>query len=139
MRSKNGERVTVAEGNSLLASRSEVKRGEFAPFMTDWEIRHVGSIEYKLALVGAGEGAVTLSRGPKWEWDVCAGSLIVSEAGGKATDAFGGPFVFNQKLPKVKGVIAGAPLARERALVETLSMGQSDRMKELAMPVSDRP
>jgi myo-inositol-1(or 4)-monophosphatase len=135
---KNGEPIRVAEGKSLLASRSEIKRGEFAPFMKrDWEITHCGSIEYKLALIASGAGAATLSRGPKWEWDVCAGAVIVEEAGGLATDVFGNPFAFNQFFAKVKGVLAGAPAAYRRALDEAAAMGVSDRMNEFA-DVGDR-
>ncbi len=130
---KNGTAIRVAEGSSLLASRSEIKRGEFAPFMQrDWDIRHCGSIEYKLALIAEGAGAATLSRGPKWEWDVCAGAVIVEEAGGVATDVFGSPFTFNQPFPKVKGILAGAPEAYRLALKEAVAMGASDRMNEFA-------
>ncbi len=113
---RNEERIQVAEGRRLLASRSEVEEGEFEGFVLDWEIIPVGSIQYKLALIAAGEAGVTLSRGPKHEWDVCAGALIVAEAGGVVTDAFGGALRYNQRLPKVRGVIAAAPEAHRRAL-----------------------
>ena len=122
--------ISVREGNSLLASRSEIRRGEFASFIDDWHITHVGSIEYKLAQVAAGTAGGTLSRGPKWEWDVCAGVLLVEEAGGKVSDAFGDPLRFNQPFPKVKGVMAGAPAAFDRMLLEVSAMGPSDRMRE---------
>jgi myo-inositol-1(or 4)-monophosphatase len=110
---RNGNPISVAEGKTLLASRSEIKRGEF-----------------KLGLVAAGEGT-TLSRGPKWEWDVCAGALIVRESGGAATDVFGGQFRFNQRFPKVKGILAGAPASYHRALEQITELGPSDRMREL--------
>jgi myo-inositol-1(or 4)-monophosphatase len=129
---RNDRAIRVSEGNLLLASRSETQRGEFDPFQHDWEVQSVGSIELKLALVAAGEGAVTLSRGPKHEWDVCAGALIVEEAGGAATDVFGGPLRFNQPIPKVKGILAGAPGAYARALRRVEAIGASDRMDELA-------
>ncbi len=125
------EPVVVVEGKSLLASRSEVKRGEFEPFEGHWDVQIVGSIEYKLALIGAGKGAVTFSRGPKHEWDVCAGAIIVEEAGGKATNVFGEPLVFNQPFPKTKGILAGAPDAYDRALHEIRDIGASDRMAEM--------
>jgi myo-inositol-1(or 4)-monophosphatase len=125
------ESIGVAEGNGLLASRSEVKRGEFGPFESRWDVRVVGSIEYKLALIAAGKGAVTFSRGPKHEWDVCAGAVIVEEAGGKVTDLFGEPPRFNQPFPKTKGILAGAPAAYERALGEIRELGASDRMAEM--------
>ena len=80
--------------------------------------------------MACGEGAATLSRGPKWEWDVCAGALIVREAGGVVTDVFGGPLRFNQPFPKVKGIIAGAPAAYRRVLEQVRETGASDRMGE---------
>jgi myo-inositol-1(or 4)-monophosphatase len=128
---KDSEPITVAEGDGLLASRSEVKRGEFEPFDDRWDVRIVGSIEYKLALIAAGNGAVTFSRGPKHEWDVCAGAVIVEEAGGKATDLFGEALRFNQPFPKTKGILAGAPEAYARALEEIREIGASDRMAEM--------
>lgn len=130
----DGEPVRVAEGGRLLASRSEIDRGEFAPFEEEWEVAPVGSIEYKLGLVGAGRGNVTFSRGPKHEWDVCAGALIVAEAGGIASDVLGGPLVFNQPFPKTKGILAGAPRTYERALRQLTRVGVSDRMAELDGP-----
>jgi myo-inositol-1(or 4)-monophosphatase len=128
---RNGVPIRVAEGNKLLASRSEIKRGEFAPFVEGWDVVHTGSIEYKLGLIAAGEAAVTLSRGPKWEWDVCAGALIVAEAGGHVSDVFGDPLMFNQPFPKVKGILAGASEACRRALGQISKLGPSDRMDEL--------
>ena len=127
---KNGTRIRVREANTLLASRSEIKRGEFAPLMDSWDVVPIGSIEYKLARIAAGDAAATLSRGPKWEWDVCAGALLIQEAGGTATDLFGGGYEFNQEFPKVKGVLAGAPEAYRRAEAQIAALGASDRMRE---------
>ena len=127
----NGHVVHVAEGDTLLASRSETARGEFAAFQADWKIQSTGSIAWKLALIATGRAAATLSRGPKWEWDVGAGSLIVGEAGGVVTDMFGAELRFNQPFPKTRGVLAGAPAAHARALETLRSIGASDRMSEL--------
>jgi myo-inositol-1(or 4)-monophosphatase len=127
---RGSEPIHVTEGDGLLASRSEVKRGEFDLFESCWNVNIVGSIEYKLALVAAGMGAVTFSRGPKHEWDVCAGAVIVEEAGGKVTDLFGEALRFNQPFPKTKGILAGAPEAYGRALSEIQVIGASARMGE---------
>ena len=123
--------IGVREGDTLLASRSECASGEFAPFAASWQVSPIGSIAYKLALVAAGTAAVTFSRGPKHEWDVCAGALIVSEAGGRVSDAFGEPLRFNQAFPKVKGILVGAPAAYDRALKQMMSTGPSERMGEV--------
>ncbi len=129
---RNGERISVREGKELLASRSETAKGEFIPFEESWNVKAVGSIQLKLALVAAGEAAATFSRGPKHEWDVCAGALIVSEAGGLATDVFGGPLQYNQSFPKVRGILAGAASAHARALAQISAIGASDRMDEFS-------
>ncbi len=128
---RNGSPIQVREGNRILASRSETARGEFEPFESAWDVRPIGSIELKLALVAAGEAAVTFSRGPKHEWDVCAGALIVTEAGGLATDVFGGPLHYNRAFPKVKGILAGAVDACARVREQIDAIGASDRMDEL--------
>lgn len=129
---RNGRPVRVSESRRLLGSRSEAGHGEFAPFAAEWDVVPLGSIQLKLALVAAGEAGATLSRGPKHEWDVCAGALIVSEAGGRVSDVFGAPLRYNQPLPKVPGVLAGAPEAYERALRQVARLGASRRMDELA-------
>jgi myo-inositol-1(or 4)-monophosphatase len=54
-------------------------------------------------------GMLTLR--PSWEWDIAAGALIITEAGGTVTDQHGAPLQFNNQHPQVPGVVAaGAPL-----------------------------
>jgi myo-inositol-1(or 4)-monophosphatase len=66
----------------------------------------VGSTAYKLARIAAGAGDIFLSRGPKSEWDLCAGALIVEEAGGRATDLHGAPLRYNRPDARVRGFLA---------------------------------
>ena len=61
---------------------------------------------------------------------MCAGALLVEEAGGRAWDLFGDPLAYNQPFPKVRGVLAGAPAAVDRALELVRATGASDRMSE---------
>ncbi len=97
----------------LLASRSEVKRGEWECFEAHATVRICGSIAYKLALIAAGRADGTFSLGPKNEWDIAAGVLLVEEAGGMATDVQRRPFVFNQADTLVDGIVAVSAPARE--------------------------
>ncbi len=97
----------------LLASRSEYRRGEWAVFEKTNRVQQVGSIAYKLGLVAAGKADATFSLGPKNEWDIAAGVLLVSESGGMVTDSLGQPFVFNQKDVLVKGVVASTRASYE--------------------------
>lgn len=126
----NGEGIRVRESEVLLASRTELSRGEFDPFREEWTVRPTGSTQYKLALVAAGEGGATFSRGPKWEWDVCAGELLVREAGGRCTELPGTDLEYNKPFPKVRGMLAGAPEAHERARRRLEDVGPAERMRE---------
>jgi len=117
----NGEAIHVTDRSSLAgarldASRSECRRGEFEPYSGGFEVREVGSIAYKLARVAAGLADVTWSLGPKNEWDIAAGVLLVEEAGGRATDPEGGAFLFNQPKTKVKGILATSALLHAGAV-----------------------
>ncbi len=97
----------------ILASRSEVKRGEWDIFRPLAEIRICGSIAYKLALVAAAQADSTFSLGPKNEWDIAAGILLVMEAGGYSADKAGKPYVLNQANTLVNGIVASTRSARE--------------------------
>lgn len=111
---RNGATLNITshsqlEGARVLASRSERARNVFSSIESWGHVRHVGSIAYKLALVAANEGDLTISFRPKNEWDVCAGGLIVEEAGGVLTDLSGHCLQFNQPHPIIRGVIATNP------------------------------
>lgn len=109
------------ERPALLASRTEIRRGEFRPFEAAWRVVPLGSTAYKLAGVAAGKGAAYLSRGPKSAWDVAAGALIVEESGGRATDLAGERLRFDRSDPRLRGVVAAARPDHHRALVELAS------------------
>jgi len=107
----NGDPVHVTQraevaGAHIPASRSEFKRGEFDGLLLPVKVTPTGSIAYKLALVAAGRADATWSRGPKNEWDICAGVLLAQEAGGRVTDLHCQPYCFNQYDPLVDGIVA---------------------------------
>lgn len=107
---RNGERLRLAPAagpRTLLASRSDIRRGEFAPLGGDWTLRPLGSTAYKMVKVADGTATAYVSRGPKSEWDVCAAGLIVTEAGGTVTDVRGTRLRYNRPEPFVDGVVAG--------------------------------
>ncbi len=132
----NGTATTVSDRAALTgaiidASRSERKRGEFAPFEDDMEIRTMGSVAYKLARVAAGQCDATWSRGPKNEWDICAGTLLVTEAGGCVTDLSNRPITFNQTWPKVNGIIADNGVLHPAVIAAIAPHGPARKEKEL--------
>ncbi len=116
-----GERVRAVapragERPILLASRSEIRRGEFDPFLPEWDIQPTGSTAWKMAGTATGPAHGYISRGPKSEWDVAAGAVIVAEAGGTVSDLRGDGLRFNRPDPYVHGVLAATPVLHRRLL-----------------------
>ena len=114
----NGKLIQVKDNLDekpiIVASRSEIGRGEFEPFEQLAKIIPTGSIAYKLALVAAGKADGTFSLGPKNEWDIAAGCLIIEEAGGKVSDKYGQGFKFNQKDTLVDSIVGTSKAASKK-------------------------
>lgn len=114
---------------ALLASRSEIAVAEFEAFAGDWQIRPMGSTAYKMAGVACGAGDAFVSRGPKSEWDVAAGDLIIAEAGGMSTDLKGRSIRYNRADPYVHGLVA-APPGLHRILVDRAAGLHAPRLRD---------
>jgi len=106
----------VVSRAEVLASRSEDKRGEWDAFKSRCTVVLTGSVAYKLAELSTGSGDATFTLTPKNEWDICAGSLLVEEAGGRVTGLDGSPLVFNQPSPLRPGMIASNGLLHDGLL-----------------------
>ena len=109
----NDERVKCLDQNKesiALVSRSEVKRGLWDEYKNNFkDLRPIGSVAYKLGLIGAGKGDVFATLRPKNEWDICAGHCIVNESGGVLFDLHGKSIKYNQKNTLIQpGLIAGS-------------------------------
>jgi len=101
------------QGASALASRSEIKRGEWKKFEHGpLQIVAMGSVAYKLARVSAGLADTTFTLTPKNEWDVAAGAALVLSGGGFVTTLDNTPLHANKRNPLLSGLIAGGPNLR---------------------------
>ena len=113
----NGHRIradkAVGDKPLLAASRSEVGKGKWQPLADRADVRPAGSAAFKLALVAAGEVDGTFTMAPRNEWDLAAGALLVSEAGGVVSDRGGNRLRFNQPDPLKDGVLAASAEAAE--------------------------
>jgi myo-inositol-1(or 4)-monophosphatase len=108
---------TDLKGSLILASRSEVKRGEWEQFKNgDYQIRPMGSVAYKLGLVAAGKADITFTLTPKNEWDVAAGVALVESAGGFTSTLDNKPLQCNRKDPLLSGLLASGPFLRDQLL-----------------------
>src|SRR5208283_2775126 len=105
------------DGALVLASRSEVKRGEWKAFENSaFKIRPMGSVAYKLALVSAGLADITFTLTPKNEWDVVAGAALVQSAGGFVSTLEKTTLTVNRRDPRLSGLLACGPLMKDQLL-----------------------
>jgi myo-inositol-1(or 4)-monophosphatase len=118
----NGQPAAVSTktglaGTVVLSSRSELKRGEWERFRdSGFEIRPMGSVAYKLALVAAGRADATWTLTPKNEWDVAAGVALLEASGGVGRSSANLSLEFNRKSPTIPGLFAcGRNLAQDVA------------------------
>lgn len=116
----NGEKVRVSgratlTGASVLASRSELKRGDWQALEKGpFEIKPMGSVAYKLARVAAGLADATWTLCPKHEWDIAGGVALVAAAGGVTSQLDGSPVTFNSRDCLLPNHLASGPwLAKE--------------------------
>jgi myo-inositol-1(or 4)-monophosphatase len=120
-KSAHASQRSSLDGALILASRSEVKRGEWKPFENGpYKVQAMGSVAYKLALVSAGLADVTFTLTPKNEWDVVAGAALVLSAGGFVSTLEKGELVANRRDPLLSGLLACGPKLKDEllALVE---------------------
>jgi myo-inositol-1(or 4)-monophosphatase len=117
---RSSQRTTL-EGALILASRSEVKRGEWKPFENrPFKVQAMGSVAYKLALVSAGLADVTFTLTPKNEWDVVGGAALVRSAGGFVSTLEKTELTANRRDQLLSGLLASGPFLKDKllALVE---------------------
>jgi myo-inositol-1(or 4)-monophosphatase len=119
----NGEKLTLAEQESslkglrIMGSKSLTSKLERHGTIT------VAAGEMPLlarfAMLASGELDATVSVGPKNDWDLAPGELLVTEAGGTVTDLRGNLFNYNQPSRQQPGLVAAAP-SRHKAIIKSL-------------------
>lgn len=101
---------TGTEGASLLASRAVFEphfwgEGGVPGFKRAFR----PALAYRLALVAEGRYDGLLSLRPVWEWDIAAGTLLVTEAGGVAGRPDRTAHCFNSPDRRAAGLAAANP------------------------------
>jgi myo-inositol-1(or 4)-monophosphatase len=111
--------ATRLEECRALASRTEMSRGQLERQL-GWfrEVVPVGSVALKLALVAASRADFWLSAAPKSEWDVCAGDLLLREAGGVFATLDRGTRVYNRPDVLLSPPMAAGPAVLVSAWAE---------------------
>jgi len=105
----SGRRSSL-QGAVVLASRSEVKRGEWDRFgNAPFKVKPCGSVAYKLGLVAAGLADATWTLVPKNEWDVVGGAALVLASDASVVHGDGSSPSFNRASPLLPNFLAGEP------------------------------
>ncbi|WP_417262308.1 3'(2'),5'-bisphosphate nucleotidase CysQ [Celeribacter sp.] len=110
----NDEPLIVTErcdldGATVLAPRQHLDDEHWQGGAPKFIHKYRPSLAYRLTLVAQGRYDAMFSFRDTWEWDVAAGTLILTEAGGQVTDLAGQTPVFNQPRPQLGGLVAGCP------------------------------
>jgi myo-inositol-1(or 4)-monophosphatase len=99
----NGSNVNISikeklSDSSIVVSRSEYRKKLWDEYKEDFSaIKPIGSVAYKLGLVGANQYDIFSTVAPKNEWDICAGDCIIREAGGVFKTINDKNIIYNQK------------------------------------------
>lgn len=104
------QRLVDTSSKRVLASRSEVNRGQWEVVReSGWTVTPMGSVAYKLARVAAGLDPVTWTPVPKHEWDIAGGAALLLAAGGTVLSLDLESLRFNNERPWLSGAVAVPP------------------------------
>ncbi|MEL6550623.1 MAG: 3'(2'),5'-bisphosphate nucleotidase CysQ [Pseudomonadota bacterium] len=109
---KNGQPIRATQDIApdrahLLSAKSNFTPRYWQSVPPRPQLSFRSSLAYRMALVAEGrfDGMLTLRN--TWEWDVAAGALLVTEAGGRVATTEGAPR-FNSPAAALPGLMAGA-------------------------------
>ncbi len=105
---KTAAACAVADMTMLAARPALEKKHWESGLAPTFKRSYRPSLAYRLALVAEGRFDAMLTLRPTWEWDIAAGSLIVTEAGGMASERTGAAQRFNNADPRLDGIVAGS-------------------------------
>jgi myo-inositol-1(or 4)-monophosphatase len=122
--SLNGRPIHASErralgGATVVVSKFENRKRNFASLLPGADITTIGSLAYKLCLVACGryDGYLTWRR--THDWDIAAAAMILTEAGALMTDPDGGTIRLNRPEPRHPGIVAANPELHAAILAAT--------------------
>jgi myo-inositol-1(or 4)-monophosphatase len=96
-----GERKNL-EGCAMLGDRTQLTRAPWPPM----HVQNRNSVAYRLVLVADGGADASVSLTSKRDWDLAAADVILSEAGGRLTDASGALLIYNRPATRQTSLVA---------------------------------
>lgn len=102
-------RATDVRGSNVLAVKPSMNAEHWPKGVPSLHRSHRPSLAYRLCLVAEGRFDAMFTFRKTWEWDIAAGTLILSEAGATASDRLGHALRFNNPHPQTEGIVAAGP------------------------------
>lgn len=120
----NGVRIAAADNQAIAGSRLFASEVLFADRMwhQPWpKVRFLRShsLADRVAQIAAGRADGAISLNAKSEWDLAAPTLLIEEAGGKATAIDGTAFTFNQEMTRLNGLVAAGRALHDLLIART--------------------
>ena len=75
-------------------------------FFNNKDVKKIGSIAYKIALVAKGKIDIAISLTKKNDWDLAAADLLIREARGKIMETNGKKIIYNTQNLNINSVMA---------------------------------
>ena len=89
----------------MLGPRTELTQAPWPPM----HVQTRNSVAYRIALVADGSADASVSLSSKRDWDLAAADIILTEAGGRLSDAQGGPLIYNRPVTRQPSLAAANP------------------------------
>lgn len=102
----NGARLTAANLRNVITAKRY--RAGLADNGFTSETDSPIPLLLRLASIAHGKHGGAVSIGQKNDWDIAAGHLLVTEAGGVVTNLSGGEMIYNRPEPWQPGIVAAA-------------------------------
>jgi len=91
---------------SLAVSNSEINVLKSYNFFNSNNVKKIGSIAYKIALVAKGKIDIAISFSKKNDWDLAAADLLVKEAHGTIMETNGKKIIYNTQDLNINSIMA---------------------------------
>ena len=119
------------EGCAMLGDPSQLTRAPWPPM----HVQNRNSVAYRLALVADGTADASVSLTSKRDWDLAAADIILSEAGGRLTDASGAVLIYNRPVTLQSSLVAANPELHTAICLATATIRELSRARRLGFNV----